>query len=133
MLFWIYTFFVFAHGVAHMVYTSLALGWIPAGPGQPNTAASWLLTGPLGAQGTQNLGAVAFTMLTVAFAITAAGIGLRQPWALSWLVGSAIASSLVILVFWDGSLANATSKGGLGLLINLGLLAALYFFRYPAL
>jgi len=132
MLFWIYTFFVFAHGVAHMVYTSLALGWIPASPGQPDTTSSWLL-GSLGAQVIQTAGAAVFTALTLAFAVTAAGITLRQPWAGGWLVASSIASSLVILVFWDGNLENAVSKGLIGLLINLGLLASFYFFRYPTL
>ncbi|MEX2143829.1 MAG: hypothetical protein WD740_04485 [Anaerolineales bacterium] len=98
-MFLIYTLFVLAHGTAHMVYTSLALGWVPAGPDQPDTTTSWLLLGSLGAHGVQTAGAIVFTALTLAFAVTAAGITLRLPWAASWLVASCIASCWTIRPF----------------------------------
>ena len=80
MLYWVYTLFVFLHGLAHMVYTALASGWIPAAEGVENwTGTSWLLTVPLGTQGIRGVGSIVFTALTAVFVIAAAGLALRQP------------------------------------------------------
>ncbi|MEX2161449.1 MAG: hypothetical protein WD751_05990 [Anaerolineales bacterium] len=133
MTIWIFAFFVFAHGVAHMVYTSLAMGWIPAADVNSTwSGASWLLTGALGLPATRSLGASVFTLVTLAFAVAAVSITLRQPWASTWLAGTAIASILALFLFWDGSLQDLVSKGAIGLAINKAILIALYVFRFPA-
>jgi hypothetical protein len=134
MVIWLFAFFVFAHGVAHMVYTAIAMGWIPAPELNSTwTGSSWLLTGPLSLSVTNILGAIVFTAVTLAFAITAGGLAFRQPWANAMLVGTSIVSSVALFVFWDGSTQDLVSKGLIGLLINLGLLFSLYVFRFPAL
>jgi hypothetical protein len=114
-----------------MVYTSIALNWVPAPEGW--TGISWLFSGPLGAQGTRNAGALVFTALTAAFVVLAAGLVFKQIWASSWLFWVPIASSLALFVFWDGSPQDLLTKGFIGILINIGLLVALVIFRYPAI
>lgn len=132
MWYWFFVIFVLLHGLAHMVYTALARGWIPVTPGQENwTASSWLLAGPIGIDGTRNAGAILFTALTVLFVITTVGLALRAPWATTWLAVSSIASSLLLLTFWDGKFQALTEKGLIGLVINLFLLALLFVFRFP--
>lgn len=134
MLNWIFSFFVLAHGLAHMVYTSLAMGWLPANTNASTwTGASWLLTGALGLPNTRILGAVVFTAATLAFAITAGGLAFRQPWGTAWLAWTAIGSTLALFLFWDGSLSDLIGKGAIGLAINIALLVLLYGFRYPAI
>lgn len=133
MVTWLFAFFVLAHGVAHMVYTSMAMGWIPApATSSPWTGASWLLTGPLSLSVTNILGAIVFTAVTLAFAITAGGLALRQPWANAMLVGTAIASSVALFLFWDGSPQDLVTKGLIGLVINIALLVVFYVFHFPA-
>ena len=61
------------------------------------------------------------------------GLVFRQAWSAQWLGIASLLSSAALLVFWDGSLQDLTSKGVIGLLINIGLLVALYAFRYPAM
>jgi hypothetical protein len=49
------------------------------------------------------------------------------------VAASAIASSLVVLLMWDGQLQALDEKGFVGVLISIGLLIGLYAFKYPAL
>lgn len=134
MLYWVYTLFVFLHGLAHMVYTALASGWIPAAEGVENwTGTPWLLSRTLSTQGTRGAGPIIFTALTVVFVIAAAGLALRQRWATTWVAVAAVASCGALLAFWDGNLQSLTEKGVVGLIINIILLVALFVFRYPIL
>jgi hypothetical protein len=134
MLVWIYALFILGHGIAHMVYTSPAMGWLPELENQSTwSGASWVLTGSLGLPTTRVLGAVFFTAITALFAITAGGIAFGQPWATAWLQWTAIASSLGLIFFWDGSPQDFVSKGLIGLAINIGLLIALLVFKFPAI
>jgi hypothetical protein len=134
MLVWIYALFIFGHGITHMVYTSLAMGWLPELKNQSTwSGASWLMTGSLGLPATRILGAIFFTAITALFAITAGAIAFKQPWATTWLLWTAVASSLGFILFWDGSLEGLVSKGLIGLAINIGLLIALLVFKFPAI
>jgi hypothetical protein len=134
MLIWIYALFVLGHGIAHMVYTSLAMGWLPKLENQSTwSGASWLLTGSLGLPTTRILGAIFFTAITVLFAFTAGAVGFKEPWAATWLLWTAVASSLGLILFWDGSPQDLISKGLIGVAINIGLLVALLVFKFPAL
>lgn len=134
MLVWIYALFVLGHGVAHMVYTSLAMGWLPELEKQSTwSGASWMLTGSLGLPTTRILGAIFFTAITVLFAVTAGAVAFKQPWASTWLQWTAVASSLGLILFWDGSPQDLVSKGLIGLAINIGLLIALLVFKFPAI
>jgi hypothetical protein len=133
MLAWIYAFFIFAHGLAHMVYTSLAMGWLPELKNQSTwSGSSWLLTGSIGLPTTRLLGAIFFTAITVVFAITAGALAFKQPWANTWLLWTAVTSSIGLLLFWDGSMEDLVSKGLIGVAINIGLLIALLVFKFPA-
>ncbi len=130
---YLFAFFIFAHGIAHLVYTSMAMGWLPdADVNSSWSGFSWLFSGLLG-RTTLTLSAAIFGAVTLAFAVTAVGLAFHQPWATSWLAGTAVASSLTIFLFWDGSPEDLVSKGLIGLLINIGLLVVLYVFRFPAL
>jgi len=132
MLVWIYAIFVLGHGIAHMVYTSLAMGWLPELENQSTwSGASWLLTGTLGLSTTRILGAIFFTAITALFAVTAGALAFKQPWATTWLLWVSIASSVGLILFWDGSLEDLVSKGMIGLAINIGLLIALLVFKFP--
>lgn len=134
MVHFLFSLFVLLHGLAHLVYTAMARGLIPATATQPDlTGTSWLFAGLLGTQGTRNVGAVVFAALALMFTVVAGGLWLRQPWSGQWLAAAAFLSSLVLLAFWDGSMQDLTSKGLVGLVINVALLIAFYAFRYPAL
>lgn len=134
MLVWIYGLFLLAHGIAHLVYTSLAMGWITqADVNSTWSGSSWLLSNLFGNQATRFFGAVIFAAITFCFAVAGAAWTFRQPWAPAWTTGVAIASIATIVLFWDGSLEDLVSKGLIGLLINAVLLVGLYVLHFPSL
>jgi hypothetical protein len=134
MLHWIFTLLVLFHGLAHLVYTALAQGWIPVAQGQENwTGTSWLLASRLDESGTRTAGAIVFALLAVSFVISAVGIAFRVPWASSWLANSSILSSGALFLFWDGSFQSLSEKGIVGLAINVFLLVSIFVFKFPAI
>jgi hypothetical protein len=78
------------------------------------------------------LGAIFFTAITSLFVITAGAVAFKQSWATTWLLWTSVASSIGLILFWDGSLEDIVSKGLIGLAINIGLLIALLVFKFPA-
>jgi hypothetical protein len=90
------------------------------------------LTGSLGLPTTRILGAIFFTAITSLFVITAGAVAFKQSWATTWLLWTSVASSIGLILFWDGILEDIVSKGLIGLAINIGLLIALLVFKFPA-
>lgn len=134
MLYWVFTIFVLLHGLAHLVYTALALHLIPVAVGHENwTGSSWVLASRFGEQGARATGALAFASLTILFVITTIGLAWRLPWAQTWLATSAVLSSAMLLLFWDGSFQDLSEKGIIGLVINILLLILLFVVRIPSL
>ena len=50
---------------------------------------------------------------------------MAQPWGRIIVVAAAVLSSLIYPLFWDGGLQRLDNQGGIGILINLAVLAAL--------
>jgi hypothetical protein len=117
-----------------MLYPSIGQGWVDAPPKAGDfTGSSWLFTRFIGESGTRTLGTVAFTLVAILFVTTAVGLTYRQSWAPGWLALSAVTSTLMFALLWDGRLQALDEKGFIGVLINFALLVGMYAFRYPAL
>jgi hypothetical protein len=131
---WIFTLLVLFHGLAHLVYTALAQGWIPVTQGQENwTGTSWLLASRLDESGTRTAGAIVFALLALSFVFSGIGVAFRVPWATSWLANSSILSSGALFLFWDGSFQSLGEKGIVGLAINVLLLTLIFVFKFPTI
>lgn len=129
---WLFSLFVLAHGLVHLLYLAWAQGKMLPEDGFEFTGESWLLTSPLGGQTTRPVGMLLFAASALLFVITGIGLAFRQGWSPNWLALSAVASTLVLILMWDGKLSDLDDKGGIGVLINIALLVALYVFKYPA-
>jgi hypothetical protein len=57
----------------------------------------------------------------------------RQAWWRPVVVSVAVFSSIIYILFWDGSLQSLDNKGGVGILINIAILVALLVLRWPNL
>lgn len=56
---------------------------------------------------------------------------MRQAWWRPVVVGSAILSTVIFILFWDGKFQVLDEKGVVALLINLVILVAVLIFRWP--
>ena len=117
--------FVALHGLVHLWYVTLAQGLVEYRDDMGWTAESWLLSGALG-EGTLRALATALYLLA-AIALVGSGVGLAfgADWARQALAASAVFSTVVVLLFWDGGTHMLVQKGFLALVINAALLGGL--------
>lgn len=115
------------HGLAHFWYVALSRRLVAFQPDMGWTGSSWVFASVLGDGATRGLATALYSLAALAFVVSGAGFLLGAEWWQPALLGAAAFSSLVIVLFWDGSMRMAPQKGLVGLLIN-GALAALVAF-----
>jgi hypothetical protein len=73
-----------------------------------------------------------YGLSTISFLVAGIGLLAKQDWSRSWMIAASVISTITILVFWDGNLSMPVEKGALALLINIGILVAIFFFGWLA-
>ncbi|MFO7547038.1 MAG: hypothetical protein R6W77_16220 [Trueperaceae bacterium] len=106
------------HGLVHLWFVVLALGWIEFQPDMGWTGRSWLLTSAIGDAATRTVAAVMLTIAAAAFVVSGVALISQAPWWRPALASAAIVSSAVLIVVWDGGTNMLVQKGVLGLAIN---------------
>jgi uncharacterized membrane protein YphA (DoxX/SURF4 family) len=123
-------FFVL-HGLVHLLYTGQSVRAFELQPGMTWPDGSWLFSKLIGNAAARNLASVLLIMAAVGFVAAGAGVFLKAAWWRAAAVGAAVFSGLIYVVFWDGGWQYLDNKGGIGILINLAILAAVLVFRWP--
>jgi hypothetical protein len=96
------------------------------------TGESWLFTGLLGDPATRWLAKLLYALVTLIFVIGGIGALTRGEWWRPLMVGSAAASAVLILLFWDGGTQYIVPKGLIGFLIDVGILVLLLTVEWQA-
>jgi len=109
------------HGLVHLWYVVLSQKLVAYRPEMGWTGRSWLFTPLLGDPTTRGLAAIFYSLAAVALVMGGIGIYTRSTWGLPVLVGSAVLSAAVIILFWDGRLERLAERGLVGLVISLVL------------
>ena len=123
-------FFVL-HGLVHMLYFGQSGRYFELQPGMVWPDGSWAFSRLLGEAGGRNLASVLLVLATIGFVAGGIGIIAKQAWWRPAIIGTAVFSSVIYLLFWDGGFQHLDNKGGVGILINLVILAALLLFQWP--
>lgn len=123
--------FIVLHGLVHLWYFVLSRGLVVFQPEMGWTGKSWLLAKFLDDATARALASVLYPLATIAFVAGGLGIFSLQAWWRPVVVGAAVFSTVVILLFWDGDTQRLVQKGALGVLINLAILVALLVLQWP--
>jgi hypothetical protein len=123
-------FFVL-HGLVHLLYFGQSARYFELQPGMVWPDGSWMFGRLLGDGATRNLASALLVLVAVVFVAGGIGIFARQAWWRPVIMAAAVFSSLIYLLFWDGGWGHLDNKGGIGILINLAILAALLVFQWP--
>lgn len=121
--------FILLHGLVHLWYFTISQGLVTFQSEMGWTGRSWLLSKFVQESSLSTLASALYVLVTLAFIFGSVGVFFRAEWIRPVLIGSAIFSSTVILLFWDGSGEMLVQKGVLGLAINLAILAILLVFQ----
>jgi hypothetical protein len=121
--------FIVLHGLVHLWYVTLSLGMVAFKPEMGWSGHSWLFSSLLGDSPTRSLASVLYVIATLLFVVVGISVFSETDWTRPVLLGAALFSSALILLFWDGSLHLWMEKGMIGLFINLALLAVVWLVR----
>jgi len=124
--------FVILHGLVHLWYFTLSQRLVEFKPEMGWTGKSWIFSNLLGDSTTRSLASILLVLVAIVFVISGVGIFIRADWWWPMLLGSAIFSSTILFLFWDGNMQLVVQKGLIGFLISLVILLALLLFQRPS-
>ena len=124
-------FFVL-HGLVHMFYFGQSRRLFDLRPDMVWPDGSWAFSRIFGDEATRALASISLVLATIGFSLGGAGLTFGQTWWRPLVVSSAIFSSAIFALFWDGKLKKMDEKGFVGILINLVILIAVLVFHWPS-
>ncbi len=94
-------FFVL-HGLVHLLYFGYSRRFFELRSGMVWPDGSWAFSKLLGDEPTRLLASISLVLAALGFLASGLGLFFRQGWWRPVVVGSAILSAALFLVFWDG-------------------------------
>jgi len=119
------------HGLVHLLYFGQSWRFFELQPGMVWPDGSWVFSRLLGDKPTRLLASVSCIAVALVLVAGGSGIILSQAWWRLPVVSAAAFSTVIFILFWDGHLQRLDDQGGIGLLINLVILAAVLLFGWP--
>lgn len=129
----VFGLFIVLHGLVHLLYLGQSRRIFELQPGMDWPDGSWAFSAVLGNGRARALANVMLLVAALGFVVGGIGIIATQAWA-QWVVMSTAAfSAAIFFLLWNGKLQRLDNNGGVGLLINLAILALSSFVQWPDL
>lgn len=125
--------FIFLHGLIHLLYAGHSFRILELQTGMRWPDESWLLSQLSKTTFTRWMAGLASVIAALTFVLSSAGLFFRQTWWRPLIVGGALFSSLLYLIFWNGNREHLDNQGAFALLINAALLSAVLILNWPAI
>ena len=125
--------FIVLHGLVHLLYFGQSWRLFELKPGMVWPEGAWAFSKLLGDEAARLLASISCVLAAIGFVAGGTGIFIGQAWWRPVVVGTAVFSAVIFILFWDGELRKLDDKGGIGLLINLAILVAVLILRWPEL
>ena len=117
------------HGLVHLLYFGQSARFFELKPGMVWPDGSWAFSKLLGDGTTRGLASVFLVLAAAGFIASGAGVLFNLGWWRGLVVGVAVFSTLIFLLFWDGGMQNLDGKGAVAILINLAILAVVLVWK----
>ena len=125
--------FLILHGLVHLLYFGQSARRFELQPGLTWPDGSWILSKLLGDNHTRRLASIFCIIAAIGFVLGGVSVLLGQSWWQILVVVSACISSFLYILFWNGKFKHLDSQGGVGLLLDIAILLAIYVFQWPQL
>ena len=126
MLRFIIGLFFGLHGLVHLLYFGQSRRLFELQPGMVWPDGSWSFSRLVGDGAARWLAGIGCIVAAIGFVAGGLGVMLMQPWWRPLVIGSALFSALLYILFWDGKRTKLADKGGVALLIDLAILAGVF-------
>ena len=127
----LFSIFIVLHGLVHLLYFGQSTRFFELQPGMVWPDGSWAFASFLGGSAIRNLASVLLILAAVGFVAGGVSLFLKQAWWQPVVISTAVFSSTIYMLFWDGVMHSLDNKGGVGILINLAILTAILIFHWP--
>jgi hypothetical protein len=121
--------FIVLHGLIHLLYVGQSARYFELQPGLAWPDGSWIFSRFLGVEANRTLASILLVLVGVGFAASGIGIIARLPWWRQVIVGSALFSTAIFILLYDGVAQHLDAKGAVAILINAAILAVVLIFR----
>ena len=123
--------FLVLHGLVHLLYFGQSASLFELQPGLTWPDGSWAFSKLFGVSSTRVLASACLILSAAGFVIGAIGIFFGQSWWRTAVIVSAVFSAIVYVLFWNGRWQHLDGQGGVGILIEIAILAAILIFGWP--
>ncbi len=123
--------FLVLHGLVHLLYFGQSVRLFQLQPGMVWPDSSWAFSRLMGNEVARALASVSCVLAAIGFVVGGIAIFGTQAWWRPLVIGSAVFSALIFILFWDGQVQALANKGLFAILINLVVLITLLVFHWP--
>jgi hypothetical protein len=116
--------FIVLHGLVHLLYFGQSARYFELQPGMVWPDGSWAFSKLLGDEATRLLASVSCVLAAIGFVAGGTGILASQRWWRPLVVGSAAFFAVMLILLWNGQMQKLDDQGGIALIINIAILAA---------
>jgi hypothetical protein len=119
------------HGLIHLLYfgQSASLFELQAGMNWPD--GSWALAGLLGVDATRFVAAGACILAALGFIVGGVALFASFGWWKVIIVASAVFSTALYLLLWDGKMQGLSNSGLIAIVINIAILVSVLILHWP--
>lgn len=125
--------FMVAHGMVHLLYFGQGRRLFELGAGMVWPDGNWAFTRLLGVEPSRMLASIICAVAALLFAAGGVGLIARQDWWQLFIIGAAVLSTLIFILFWNGQMQHLSEQGIVAILINGAILLAILVFKWPVL
>lgn len=123
--------FLIAHGLVFAMYAAHAMGLFEVKPGLTWPDASWALSGLIGDPAVRWVVVVVFALVTAGFAVAGIALMSRQAWWEVLAAAMAAASTLMIVLAWNGRMHELSEQGLIAVIINVAVVVSALVLHWP--
>jgi hypothetical protein len=127
----IFGIFIVLHGLVHLLYFGQSARYFELQPGMLWPDGSWIFSSLLGGGTVRNLASAVLILAAIGFVAGGIGSIIRQEWWRLAVTGTAIFSTVIYILFWDGIAQALDNKGFIGILINIAILVVVLILKWP--
>lgn len=113
--------FIMLHGLVHLFYFAHSKKIFELRPGFEWPDNSWVLSKFLSTDTIRTIASLLCILGAAAFVTSGIAYITNAFWALTLIQNSAIISSLIFVIFWDGRLKKLDNQGAIAIIINISI------------
>jgi hypothetical protein len=117
--------FLVLHGLVHMLYFGQSRRYFKLQPALVWPDGSWAFASLVGNEIARHLAAIACVLAALGFVAGGLALWTGLSWWQLMAMGSAVFSTLIYLLFWNGKMQRLSDQGIIAIIINLVIIAML--------